>query len=87
MPCVLVKIISAPCLMATLFAVNVRAHPLSHICPTESRECDPIHVVYGLVWLSGKEGISKVEVCVDTMNAPFDRRTSKGGCASCVFLK
>jgi hypothetical protein len=78
-----VKIVTAPFVTATLFAVNVTAQPLSHICPTESSE---LWANPGRIWAClaaiGKEGKSKVEGCVDAMMAPFGRRTSNGDCAS-----
>jgi hypothetical protein len=72
---------------ATLFAVNITAHPLSRICPTESGE---FWAKPGSIWAClsavGNEGRSKVAVCVDAMTAPFDRWNSKEDYASCLFL-
>jgi hypothetical protein len=68
------KIVSMTCLIATLSAVNVMAHPLSHIHPTDKREC---WAKPGNIWacmdVVGKDGRSKLTVCVDAMTAPFGR--------------
>jgi hypothetical protein len=82
-----VNIFDAPFVTATLVSVNVTAHPLSHIFPTERSECctNP-----GMIWAClaacDYEGRLKVAVYVDAMVAPFGRHTFNGVSVSNLFI-
>ncbi len=67
--------------------VKCTVHPALHRVTTDRRECEARP---GIMWaaqaLGGREGMSRVHVCVECTRAPFGRRVTMGAVVGRILV-